>query len=85
MTPLERLLAEELPTGTFGHAEPPTEPEPPPKPIEPWTTEEQAQHYADLLTGIDGWHYREPEPETEADVPHLRLVDDTEHTDTTAA
>jgi len=52
-TPYERLMAEELPTGTFGHAQPP-------KPREshtrPWTPEEQAQHWADLATALNGWH-----------------------------
>lgn len=57
MTPLERLLAEELPTGTFGHALPPK-----PRPAEPlpyvsrWSPEEQAQHLADLTAALDGWH-----------------------------
>lgn len=79
-SPYERLLSEELPTGTFGHALPPPEPEP--RPITPWTAEEQAAHVAGLLDGINGWTYHEPEPE----IPHLRLVDDqTEHTDTDAA
>ncbi len=59
MTPLERLLAEELPTGTFGHALPP--PEPPARLISPWTPEEQAQHYADLTAALDGWIWDEDE------------------------
>lgn len=70
-TPYERLMAEELPTGTFGHALPP---KPPPRPPGiPWTPEEQAQHVADMLRGIAGWTYSEPDPEEE---PHLRLVED---------
>lgn len=68
-TPLERLLAEELPTGTFGHALPP--PPPDPYPITRWTPEEQAQHWTDLAAGLAGWVYREADPET----PGLRLVE----------
>ena len=78
-TPYERLIAEELPTGTFGHALPP--PEPPPRPITPWTPEEQAQHLADLLAALDGWVWDEEDrAETRR---QLRLVehDDTADTD----
>ena len=67
-TPLERLLAEAIPTGTFGHAlPPPPEPEPPPRPVAPWTPEEQDAHWADLCKalGTPG-----------AKRPHLRLVAD---------
>jgi len=53
-TPLERLLAEELPTGTFGHALPP---KPWPAEARPyvsqWTPEEQAQHLADLNAALE--------------------------------
>ncbi|NUP33014.1 MAG: hypothetical protein HOV66_24985 [Streptomycetaceae bacterium] len=66
MTPLERLLAEELPTGTFGHAQPPRAP----RPDGWWTAQEQAQHVADLLAALADWQYREPDPEE----PPLRLV-----------
>ena len=72
MRPDDPRLDEEWPTGTFGHALPP--PEPPPRPITAWTEEEQAQHVADLLDGIAGWVYREPDPEEPA---QLRLVDET--------
>ena len=75
MSAYERLLADELPTGTFGHALPPRPPNPPPQPTPHWTPEEQAQHVRDLLTGIDGWHYQEPDPE---DRPHLRLIAETD-------
>ncbi|MET9776089.1 hypothetical protein ABZ023_17845 [Streptomyces sp. NPDC006367] len=63
MTPYERLMAEEWPTGKFGRAEhvprhplPPL-PERPPerRPIRPWTPEEQAQHRADLLAALETW------------------------------
>ena len=75
MNAFERLIAEELPTGTFGHALPP--PEPPPRPITPWTPEEQAQHLADMLTALSGWVYREPDPEE----PRLRVVTEPADTD----
>lgn len=72
MNAYERLLAEELPTGTFGHALPP--PEPPARPITPWTPEEQAQHLADLLGALDGWVWDEDERADER--RRLRLVED---------
>ena len=67
-TPYERLLAEELPTGTFGHA---AAIQPAPRPIRPWTREEQAAHYAVLEAELATWTWREPDPEE----PRLRLVD----------
>lgn len=48
MTALERLLAEAIPTGTFGDAAPP-EPE---VTIRRWSAEEQARHYAELADAI---------------------------------
>ena len=72
MTAYERFQDEQWPTGTFGHALPPAEPEPPPRPIPRWTPEEQAQHVRDLLEGLAGWHYQEPDPEE----PRLRIVAD---------
>ena len=48
VTPLERLLLEAIPT----------RPDPAPKPAhEPWTREEQAQHWADLGEAIRDWHW----------------------------
>lgn len=53
MSARERLLAEELPTGTFGRTARPTptlrasRPRP-----RPWTPEEQAAHYAELATAL---------------------------------
>ncbi|MGW2937651.1 hypothetical protein ACWDA7_38905 [Streptomyces sp. NPDC001156] len=86
-TAYEQLLAEQWPTGTFGQALPPApdpEPEPLHRPITPWTPEEQERHVADLLTGISGWHFTEPDPEASTpSTPTLRLV--TDEPDTSAA
>lgn len=71
MSAYDRASDEQWPTGTFGHALPPAEP--PPRPITPWTPEEQAQHVRDLLEGLAGWVYREPDPEE----PRLRIVGET--------
>ncbi len=70
MNAYERLMAEELPTGTFGHALPPP---PPQRHTRPWTPEEQAQHVADLLTALQDWH----DPSNQAEQKrerHLRLI-----------
>lgn len=67
MNPLERLLAEELPTGTFGHAEPPR-----PRTVERvplWTPAEQAAHVAELESELDRLEGRG------TGKPQLRLVD----------
>lgn len=69
MTPLERLLTEELPTGTFGG--PYTAPHPP----RTFTTaaDEQARHAADLAAALGTWVYGE------AQRPHhLRAVPTTQ-------
>lgn len=48
MSPLDRLLAETIPT----------RPTPAPKPAhEPWTPEEQTQHWADLNEAIRDWQW----------------------------
>lgn len=52
LSPLDRLLAEAVPTGTFGDA----------RPVQPrgevwrvqWTREEQDRHYAELAAAIGG-------------------------------
>lgn len=50
MTPYERLLAEAIPV----------RPAPASKPAnEPWTPEEQAQHWADLGAALNGWHWED--------------------------
>lgn len=71
MNAYERLMAEAIPTGTFGHAIPP--PPPDPRPIRPWTPEEQARHVADLLAALDGWVWDEDERADQR--RHLRAVD----------
>ena len=62
-SPLERLMAETIPT----RPPPPPKPQPPARPIRSWTPEEQAQHWADLGAAIADWHW-------EDDPRHLRLV-----------
>ncbi|WP_393075150.1 hypothetical protein [Streptomyces sp. LN704] len=70
MTPLERLLAESIPTGTFGHAQPTT-----PRPTEHtshWTPAEQAAHVHALEAELDSWEWdRNTRREQRR---HLRLV-----------
>jgi hypothetical protein len=63
VTPLERLLQEEIPV----------RPEPAPT-RSPWTPEQQAQHRTDLLAAIDGWEWdRDTRRENRR---HLRLIRD---------
>lgn len=66
MTPYERLLAEAIPTGTFGHAQPTSAQ---PHTQRSWTPEEQAQHRADLDAALDAHETRGPRR-------HLTLVPD---------
>lgn len=70
----DRLRDEQWPTGTFGRARPPSEPEAPPqdpeppaRPIEPWTAVEQDTHWADLCKAVGT---------PDAPRPHLRLITD---------
>ncbi|MFI1942222.1 hypothetical protein ACH44C_34460 [Streptomyces purpureus] len=58
MTPLERLYAEEIPTGTFGDAQP-TKSRSQRLP-RPWTREEQATHYRELAEALG--------------IPHLHTI-----------
>lgn len=60
MTPYERLMAEAVPTGTFGHARPPKHQRTEPAPR--WTPEEQARHLAVLEAELDAYdrHPRRP-------------------------
>lgn len=57
MTPLERLMAEQIPTGTFGDALPPTS-RPQPN-TRPWTAQEQLDHRRALDNALNGWEYAE--------------------------
>jgi hypothetical protein len=52
VTPLERLLAEELPTGEVPDYRPGTRYARAAR--TPWTPEEQARHREDLLAALDG-------------------------------
>lgn len=76
MTPYERLMAEAIPTGTFGHPQP-TKPH-----DEPWTTDEQAQHLADLAAAVKGWQNpaKAAQRDRDRDRRHLRLVHNNQHT-----
>lgn len=60
MTPYERLMAEAIPTGTFGHARPAkrrrTESAP------RWTPEEQAAHLAALEAELDAYDHHPRRP-----------------------
>lgn len=83
MTPYERLMAEALPTGTFGHATPHKPPHD--RPARPCTPAEQAQHLADLLAALDGWEDHSERAEKKRQ-RHLRLItNQPNHTQTDAA
>ncbi|SDM76649.1 hypothetical protein SAMN05444921_11325 [Streptomyces wuyuanensis] len=75
MTPYERLMAEQIPTGTFGGAQPARRPE---RPTERhWTALEQLEHRRTLLEALDNWHSdHDPRP--------LRALPDPPATDTDA-
>ncbi len=66
MNAYERLMAEAIPTGTFGHARPTTRHTTQPAPQ--WTPEEQAAHLAQLEAELDAYdkHPRRPK---------LRVID----------
>jgi len=65
-TPYERLMQEAIPV------------RPDPAPGHTWTPEEQAQHRAELLTAINGWHWHDETRISRKHRRHLRVVDDTE-------
>ncbi|MEU5580980.1 hypothetical protein ABZ791_30350 [Streptomyces huasconensis] len=67
MTVFDRLMAEALPTGTFGHAEPARARAADAAPR--WTPAEQAQHVAALEAELDRLEGRG------TGKPQLRLVD----------
>lgn len=67
MNAYERLMAEAVPTGTFGHARPAQWRETTPAPA--WTPEEQAAHLAELEAALAGTETRGPRR------PNLRVID----------
>lgn len=77
-TPYERLMAEEIPTGTFGHAQPPGDPH-----KRPWTPLEQAEHRRILAEALNGWQDPGDRATRDRTRPRrLRLVPtDQSHTD----
>lgn len=64
MTPYERLMAEAVPTGTFGRARPTTQQHAETAPA--WTAKEQAAHRAELLAALAPARPRRPK---------LRVID----------
>ncbi|MFD5910282.1 hypothetical protein ACFWHL_16345 [Streptomyces massasporeus] len=73
----ERLMAEAMPTGTFGRARltQPRQSEPSPA----WTPQEQARHRAELLAALDGFELHDEQAERKRDRyreqrTHLRLI-----------
>lgn len=77
MTPYERLMAEAVPTGTFGHARPPKRQRTEPAPM--WTPQEQARHRAELDAALDGFELDDDYANRKRDRyreqrTHLRLV-----------
>ncbi|MFD9276854.1 hypothetical protein ACFWD7_06125 [Streptomyces mirabilis] len=65
MSAYARLMAEAIPT----RLAPPANP----VPGAPWTPEQQAQHCADLIAALEGWHW-EDDTSLSAKRRHLRLV-----------
>jgi hypothetical protein len=75
VTPYERLMAEAVPTGTFGRARPTTQQWADTAPA--WTAEEQAAHLRTLNAALDGWQDHSDRAEQDRNrhrPPHLRLV-----------
>ncbi|MFJ8538128.1 hypothetical protein [Streptomyces sp. NPDC093591] len=73
MNAYERLMAEAIPTGTFGHAQPPSDPH-----SRPWTALEQAEHRRTLDEALNGW--QDPSDTATRDRqrprrPQLRVID----------
>lgn len=69
MNAYERLMSEAIPT----------RPPPAPKPTSHWTPEQQAQHVADLLNALDGWHSTDPRDTRKRHQPRqLRLITKTD-------
>ncbi|MEU7435685.1 hypothetical protein AB0B07_33330 [Streptomyces sioyaensis] len=81
MPPFERLMAEELPTGTFGDApRTPTRRRTQPADADHYTVANPtsptvaAEHYRVLEAALNGWAYDEPARDLER--RHLRLLTD---------
>ena len=77
MTPYERLMAEAVPTGSFGHARPATRRTAEAAPA--WTPEEHARHRTELLAALDGFELHDEQAERKRDRyreqrAHLQLV-----------
>lgn len=64
MTPYERLLAEQIPTGQFGGERPAAG---------TWSSVSQAQHRANMEHALDGWEYAEDTREPTS-TRHLHAV-----------
>ncbi|MET8696847.1 hypothetical protein ABZV65_30405 [Streptomyces bauhiniae] len=61
MTPYDRLMAEAIPTGRFGHPAPQAPPAAPARPEPPrWSEQEQARNLAALEAGAAGWQHNDP-------------------------
>ncbi|MFB7736230.1 hypothetical protein ACFC08_17955 [Streptomyces sp. NPDC056112] len=69
MNAYERLMAEAVPTGTFGRARPARRRDETPAPA--WTPEEQAAHRAQLEAALAGTETRGPRR------PRLRVIEGT--------
>lgn len=67
MNAYERLMAEAIPTGTFGYARPARRQHAEPAPR--WTPEEQAAHWAELEAALNETETRGPRR------PRLRVID----------
>lgn len=77
MTPYEKLMAEAVPTGTFGRARPPKRQRAEPAPR--WTPAEQARHRAELDAALDGFELDDEYANRKRDRyreqhAHLRLI-----------
>ncbi|GAA0453902.1 hypothetical protein GCM10009544_15830 [Streptomyces stramineus] len=60
MSPLERLLAEELPTGTFGASRPPTQGPSRDSQRPTGPDPRAAEHRAELEAALNGWQHGRP-------------------------
>jgi len=75
-----RLMAEAIPTGTFGRAHPETPPDARTGPQTPhWTPEQQRQHLAELTAALNAIEKRGTRRPPQA--PHLRVINGGSGTD----